>query len=57
MAYIITEEDYLEHYGVKGMHWYEHIFGGILLGDKIATDLTVGNRVRKENKKRAAKGG
>lgn len=24
---IIKEKDYLEHYGVKGMKWYQHLFG------------------------------
>lgn len=25
--YLIPEEDYLAHYGRKGMKWYQHIFG------------------------------
>lgn len=25
--YFIDESDYLEHYGRKGMRWYQHIFG------------------------------
>ena len=32
-------------------------YGAYELGDKVATELTTGNRVRKENKKRAAKAG
>ena len=23
----MTEEEYIEHYGVKGMKWYQSIFG------------------------------
>lgn len=26
---IVSEKDYLEHYGVKGMKWYQHIFGDL----------------------------
>ena len=26
--YVVPEEDYLAHYGRKGMKWYQHIFGG-----------------------------
>ena len=29
MAFIIKGEDYLEHYGRKGMKWYEHLFGDL----------------------------
>ena len=25
---IVSQEDYLAHYGRKGMKWYQHIFGG-----------------------------
>ena len=25
--YLVSEEDYLVHYGRKGMKWYQHIFG------------------------------
>lgn len=27
MLYTISEEDYLSHYGRKGMKWYQHIYG------------------------------
>ena len=26
-VYIVSEQDYLAHYGRKGMKWYQHIFG------------------------------
>ena len=29
MAYFVEETDYLEHYGRKGMKWYQHIFTDI----------------------------
>ena len=27
LGFVISEEDYLAHYGRKGMKWYQHIFG------------------------------
>ena len=24
---LISEQDYLEHYGITGMKWYQHLFG------------------------------
>lgn len=31
---IVKEQNYLEHYGRKGMHWYQHIFGDVQMQAK-----------------------
>ncbi len=45
MSFVINEEDYLAHYGRKGMKWYQHIFG-----DKQLEGLEKGDRRKAERR-------
>lgn len=51
---IVKEETYLEHYGVKGMKWYQHIFGDYQSGAKYAKkgrgDLIAAHTIKKGTK-------
>lgn len=47
--YIVTSgmnpnEDYLEHYGVKGMRWGQHLFGRAMLGPTTYHAVSKGTR-------------
>lgn len=45
--YVVSEENYLEHYGRKGMRWGEHIFGD----EKTRTARYRDKQLTKTNKK------
>lgn len=49
---IVKERDYLEHHGVKGMKWYQHLFGRLQGHAKYTTGITA----YKNNELRLKKG-